>query len=73
VAPAPTASPEPTTATQSETPPQKETGPAPAKDRKKTKMTRRQEIEHALKTGTVPSRYRSSVPKEYQKYIPFEK
>jgi hypothetical protein len=52
--------------------PQKDTGtPAPAK--KKTRMTRRQEIEHSLKTGTVPSRYRSSVPKEYQKYIPFEK
>jgi hypothetical protein len=73
VAPAPTASPAPTTATQSETPPQKDTGAAPSKDNKKAKMTRRQEIEHSLKTGTVPSRYRSSVPREYQKYIPFEK
>jgi hypothetical protein len=72
-APAPSPSPSPTIATQSETPPQKDTGAAPSKDRKKTKMTRRQEIEHALKTGTVPSRYRSSVPKQYQKYIPFEK
>ncbi|MBI5130408.1 MAG: hypothetical protein HZA66_13275 [Rhodopseudomonas palustris] len=35
--------------------------------------TRRQEIEHAIETRTVPSRYRNSVPKEYQKYIPFAK
>jgi hypothetical protein len=41
--------------------------------KKKTKMTRQQEIDHSLRTGTVPSRYRSSVPREYQKYIPFEK
>jgi hypothetical protein len=60
-------------ATQSETPPPKDTGVTTSKEKKKTKMTRRQEIEHALKTGTVPSRYRSSVPKEYQKYIPFQK
>jgi cobalamin biosynthesis Mg chelatase CobN len=33
----------------------------------------RHEIAHSLKTGTVPSRYRSQVPKEYQKYIPFER
>jgi len=36
-------------------------------------MTQRQEIEKSLATGTVPSRYRSQVPKEYQKYIPFAK
>ena len=33
----------------------------------------RHEIAHSLKTGTVPSRYRSQIPKEYQKYIPFER
>jgi hypothetical protein len=33
----------------------------------------RHDIEHSLKTGTVPSRYRSKIPKEYQKYIPFER
>ncbi|MBB1091767.1 hypothetical protein HUU61_10740 [Rhodopseudomonas palustris] len=44
---------------------------APKKEPKT--MTRRQEIEHAIDTRTVPSRYRSSVPKEYQKYIPFAK
>ncbi|MFC0241281.1 hypothetical protein [Rhodopseudomonas telluris] len=36
-------------------------------------MTRREEIQHAIDTRTVPERYRSSVPKEYQKYIPFAK
>ncbi|WP_420135332.1 hypothetical protein [Rhodopseudomonas sp.] len=36
-------------------------------------MTRREEIQHAIDTRTVPEHYRSSVPKEYQKYIPFEK
>lgn len=39
----------------------------------KKKMTRQQEIDHSIDTGTVPARYRSSVPKEYQQYIPFEK
>ena len=36
-------------------------------------MTRQQEIDHSIDTGTVPARYRSSVPKEYQHYVPFEK
>ena len=43
---------------------------------KKKKMvgrTRRHEIEKSIESGTVPSRYRSSVPKEYQQYIPFSK
>jgi hypothetical protein len=44
------------------------------KTRKKTAgMTRRQEIQKSIDSGTVPSRYRSSVPKEYQHYIPFSK
>lgn len=37
------------------------------------KMTRQQEIDHSIDTGTVPARYRSSVPKQYQQYIPFDK
>lgn len=36
-------------------------------------MTRRQEIEHSIESRTVPARYRSRVPKEYQHYIPFAK
>jgi hypothetical protein len=39
----------------------------------KKKMTRQQEIDHSVDTGTVPARYRSSVPKQYQQYIPFDK
>jgi hypothetical protein len=37
------------------------------------KMSRRQEIDRSIDSGTVPSRYRSSVPREYQQYIPFSK
>ncbi|PWE82162.1 hypothetical protein XF30_33435 [Bradyrhizobium sp. SUTN9-2] len=37
------------------------------------KMTRQQEIDHSVDTGTVPARYRSSVPKRYHQYIPFAK
>ena len=36
-------------------------------------MTRQQEIDHSISSGTVPSRYRSQVPREYQQYIPFDK
>lgn len=39
----------------------------------KKKMTRQQEIDHSVDSGTVPARYRSSVPKQYQHYIPFDK
>ena len=46
---------------------------APKNKKPARKMTRRQEIDHSIDTGTVPARYRSSVPKEYQQYIPFEK
>jgi hypothetical protein len=47
-----------------------------APKKKKTaakKRTRQQEIDHSIETGTVPARYRSSVPKQYQQYIPFDK
>jgi hypothetical protein len=36
-------------------------------------MTRQQEIDKSIDSGTVPKRYRSSVPKEYQQYVPFAK
>lgn len=47
--------------------------PAKPKSPKRVRISAqtRHEIEHSLKTGTVPSRYRSQVPREYQKYIPF--
>jgi hypothetical protein len=44
----------------------------PAK-KKTAKMTRQQEIDKSIDSGTVPSRYRKQVPKEYQQYIPFSK
>lgn len=46
---------------------------ASKKPAKKKKMTRQQEIDHSVDSGTVPARYRSSVPKQYQHYIPFDK
>jgi hypothetical protein len=45
----------------------------PKKKKKTAKMTRQQEIDRSIDNGTVPARYRSRVPKEYQQYIPFEK
>lgn len=41
--------------------------------KKKKKMTRQQEIDKSVESRTVPSRYRSSVPKQYHQYIPFAK
>lgn len=55
------------------------TAPAAAESTPKVKKkktigtARRQEIERSIDSGTVPSRYRRSVPKEYQQYIPFSK
>ena len=53
------------------TAPEKEKA-APRK-KKPARMTRQQEIDRSIDRGTVPARYRSSVPKEYQQYIPFVK
>ena len=45
------------------------TGPekekAAPKKKKPTKMTRQQEIDRSVDRGTVPARYRNSIPKEY--------
>ena len=41
--------------------------------KKAAKTTRQQEIDKSVESGTVPARYRKSVPKEYQQYIPFAK
>jgi hypothetical protein len=45
----------------------------PTKKKKTARMTRQQEIDRSVDSGTVPSRYRKQVPKEYQQYIPFSK
>jgi hypothetical protein len=58
-------------ATAPEKAPEKERA-APRK-KKPARMTRQQEIDRSIDRGTVPARYRSSVPKEYQQYIPFDK
>jgi len=44
-----------------------------AKKKKPARMTRQQEIDQSIDRGTVPARYRNSVPKEYHQYIPFDK
>ena len=45
----------------------------PAKKKAVKKMTRQQEIDKSIDSGTVPARYRSQVPKEYHHLIPFDK
>jgi hypothetical protein len=48
----------------------------PVQDQKTTrskKSKRQQEIDKSVETGTVPKRYKSSVPKEYHHLIPFAK
>jgi hypothetical protein len=69
VTPAPAASSTPATTTPSTAADTKEAKPT----KRKKRMTRQQEIDHSIESRTVPSRFRSSVPREYQKYIPFEK
>ena len=53
------------------------TGPekekAAPKKKKPAKMTRQQEVDRSVDRGTVPARYRNSIPKEYHQYIPFDK
>jgi hypothetical protein len=76
--PAPTATTAPATtttpaATQPDTNSPTTEKAAPKKKTAAKKRTRQQEIEHSIDTGTVPARYRSSVPKQYQHYIPFDK
>jgi hypothetical protein len=68
-APATTTTP-PTTTT---TAPTTTTEHATVTKKKKTARMTRQEIDKSIASGTVPSRYRKSVPKEYQQYIPFAK
>ena len=45
----------------------------PAKKKAAKKMTRQQEIDKSIDSGTVPARYRTQVPKEYHHLIPFDK
>ncbi|MEH2608865.1 hypothetical protein [Bradyrhizobium sp. AZCC 1693] len=58
------------TAAQNTAPEKEKAAP---KKKKPARMTRQQEIDRSLDRGTVPARYRNSVPKEYHQYIPFDK
>ena len=75
--PAATTTPPPAAATTTPPAASKEattTEPAkPARKKAAKKMTRQQEIDKSIDSGTVPARYRSSVPKEYHHLIPFDK
>ena len=65
-----------TAATPSTTAPEAsapEKGKVAPKKKKPARMTRPQEIDRSIERGTVPARYRNSVPKEYQHYIPIDK
>jgi hypothetical protein len=64
-----TAAPE-TKAPENTAPAQEKAAP---KKKKPAKLTRQQEIDRSVDRGTVPARYRNSVPKEYHQYIPFDK
>jgi hypothetical protein len=68
---APEATPAPTADPAATPPADKAT--ATRKKRPARKMTRQQEIDRSIESGTVPSRYRNSVPQEYQQYVPFAK
>lgn len=46
---------------------------APKKKKRQARETRQQEIDRSIDQGTVPARYRSRVPKEYQQYVPFDR
>ena len=71
---APAAAPEATApenrATENTAPENEKAAP---KKKKPAKMTRQQEIDRSVDRGTVPARYRNSIPKEYHQYIPFDK
>ena len=71
---APAAAPAPAASPSASAPPADTSEKKTAKKKKSggTRMTREQELNHSIDTGTVPSRYRSQVPKEYQQYIPFD-
>jgi hypothetical protein len=68
-----TSAPAATTSAPATTAPATTQNDQPAKRKKTAKMTRQQEIDRSVDSGTVPARYRKQVPKEYQQYIPFSK
>jgi hypothetical protein len=47
--------------------------PVQKSQRKQSKKqpTTQQQVDQSVQSGTVPAKYRSSVPKQYQQYVPF--
>src|ERR1700760_4418597 len=74
-APAPEAKPAPSASPTASAPPSSEKKTASPRKKKSTlpRAMTQQEIDHSVESGTVPSRYRRQVPKEYQQYVPFDK
>ncbi len=76
---APAASPAPEASPTNDTPrntsdmPRKKTTSVKMKKPAMPKAMTQEEVNHSMESGTVPSRYRKNVPKEYQQYVPFEK
>jgi hypothetical protein len=70
--PAPAASPAPASPAPAASPTTTENKPTTTK-KKRVSGSSRKEIDRSIESGTVPSRYRSQVPKEYQQYVPFAK
>ncbi len=57
-------------------PQQQQGDPAAAQGKpaaQKKKPSTKSEVDKSVDSGTVPAKYRSSVPKEYQQYVPFAK
>ena len=71
--PAPAATPAPAASPSAAATPADKSEQNTASKKKSRRTSRRQEIQHAIDSGTVPSRYRKYVPKEYQQDIPFER
>jgi hypothetical protein len=62
-----------TTAPAATTAPASAAAPTGGKTAKAKKTSRKKEVDASVESGTVPKRYRSSVPKEYHHLIPFAK
>jgi hypothetical protein len=76
--PAPAATPSPEASPSNDMPPKKKAAAMPKmksmpKMKPMPKAMTQEEVNHSMESGTVPSRYRKNVPKEYQQYVPFEK
>ena len=56
---------------QAQQPPATDQQQQQKKAQKQKKPTTRQEVDKSVDSGTVPAKYRSSVPKQYQQYVPF--